>query len=37
MGRIPYGVCTIGPFSRHTHCATSDDRETEVVTLRPLL
>ena len=37
MGRIPYGVCTLGPFTGHTECAPSDDRKTEVVAVLPLL
>ncbi len=37
MGRIPHGVGVVCPFTRHTKCPTSDDRETQVVALRPLL
>ena len=37
MGGIHYGICPICPFTRHTECATSDDRETEVVAVLPLL
>ena len=37
MGRIPHRVCAVCPFPWHTECATSDDRQTQVVALLPLL
>lgn len=37
MGGIHHWICLIGPFTRHTESAAPDNRETEMVALRPLL
>jgi hypothetical protein len=37
MGGIRDGICPVCPLTWHTQCATSDDRETEMVAVLPLL
>jgi len=37
MGGIRYRVGSIRPFTRHTQSAAPDDRQTQEVSLLPLL